>query len=229
MVGRIAFLFFIFYNRMNSMNTQIFAFEAGPVATFGYIVADMNQRLCVIIDAPLSADTDMLTVINEHHLQVQAILLTHSHWDHTGTAQALKDATSAPIFIHPDDAYRLLDPMRHTMFRLPFVIPASPHDHELHHGDIITCGTWTLEVRHTPGHTEGGVCFIDHAHDIAFVGDTLFAESIGRTDLPGGNTDTLLSSIRRELFSLPDTMQFYPGHGTPSTIGHERLYNPFLR
>lgn len=211
------------------MATQIFSFESGPVATFGYILADMTTGTCLIVDAPLESADDMLSVIGKHALSVQAIILTHSHWDHTGNAQALKRATNAPIYCHPADAYRLIEPMQHTMFRLPFVIEPSPLDKELHHGDTIVCGAWHLEIRHTPGHTEGGVCLIDHAQNIAFVGDTLFAGSIGRTDLPGGNTQQLLASIHRELLPLADAMEFFAGHGDSSTIGYERVHNPFLR
>ncbi len=211
------------------MTTHIFSFEAGPVATFGYIAADMVTRQAVVIDSPLDSLHDMLSVIQENSLLVQAILLTHSHWDHTGNAHALKQATQAPIYCHPFDAYRLVEPMKHTMFRLPFIIEPSPLDQELHHGYRIACGVWNFDVRHTPGHTEGGVCFIDHTQNIAFVGDTLFAGSIGRTDLPGGNTQQLLASIHRELMPLPDTMQFFAGHGDSSTIGYERAHNPFLR
>jgi hydroxyacylglutathione hydrolase len=210
------------------MATQIFSFESGPVATFGYILADMTIRHALIVDVPLESAQDMLAVLDEQGLSVQAILLTHSHWDHTGNAQELKRATNAPIYCHPADAYRLVEPMKYTMFRLPFVIEQSPLDHELHHGDTISCGMWNLEVRHTPGHTEGGVCLIDHLQNIAFVGDTLFAGSIGRTDLPGGNTQQLLASIHRELMPLPDSMEFFAGHGDASTIGYERVHNRFL-
>ena len=118
--------------------------------------------------------------------------------------------------------------MTHTIWQLPFDIEGTAADSYVHHGDEIHCGEWSFSVRHTPGHTEGGVCFIDQIHSIAIVGDTLFAESIGRTDLPGGNSDLLLESIVNQLLTLDDGVMFFAGHGEISTIGDERKYNPFL-
>ena len=122
----------------------------------------------------------------------------------------------------------LLDQAAHTVWPLPFTLHNVKPTGLLKHGDLLICGDWTCEVIHTPGHTEGGVCFIDHEHSCAFVGDTLFSGSIGRTDLPGGDTDTLLNSIKECLMTLPDDFVVFPGHGPLTTIGDEKLNNPFL-
>ncbi|MBI3257885.1 MAG: MBL fold metallo-hydrolase [Ignavibacteriae bacterium] len=159
---------------------------------------------------------------------IAAIYLTHSHWDHIADARELKHETNAPLFIHPDDEYRLEEPMSHTIWQLPFTIESVTADYYLHHGDQIRCGEWNFSVCHTPGHTEGGVCFIDKLHSVAIVGDSLFAGSVGRTDLPGGNTDVLIESIANHLLTLPDNIVFFAGHGEISTIGDERMFNPFL-
>ena len=159
---------------------------------------------------------------------ITTILLTHSHWDHTGDAAKLQRATKAHIAVHPDDDYRLSEPNKYTGFPLPFTLEACKADRYLHAGDSLMLGAWTFEVRHTPGHTEGGICFIDHARKLAFVGDTLFAGSIGRTDLPGGDTATLLNAIRTQLFTLDDDFVVLPGHGNRTSIGTERRTNPFL-
>jgi len=161
-------------------------------------------------------------------VRIQAIWLTHSHWDHTADAAALTKATSAPILVHKADEYRLAEPNKHTVWRLPFEIDGVTAGGYFEHGSWVECGDWKFEVRHTPGHTEGSVCFIEHDYSIAIVGDTLFSGSVGRTDLPGGDTETLLASIGRELMSLSERTVIFPGHGECSTIGEERISNPYL-
>jgi glyoxylase-like metal-dependent hydrolase (beta-lactamase superfamily II) len=208
---------------------KIYPVESGPVATFGYLIADTAQHVAVVIDVPMQSADIFLSAAQESKSIIKEIWLTHSHWDHTGDAAKLQRATGAGILVHAADEYRMTEPNAYTSFPLPFTLEAVRADRYFEHGQHITCGEWSFEVRHTPGHTEGGVCFIDQQHGVAFVGDTLFAGSIGRTDLPGGDLPTLLHSIRTQLFTLPDEIVIFPGHGSHSTIGTERRTNPFLQ
>ncbi len=208
---------------------KLFPIEAGPVATFGYLIMDTHHNVAAVIDVPLESADFFLETAEQHGTPIQAIWLTHSHFDHIGDATKLKRATNAPVYIHPADEYRLDEPKKHISFPLPFALEGVKADKYFQHGDNIFCGDWQFEIRLTPGHTEGGVCLIDMAHNLAFVGDTLFAGSVGRTDLEGGDMPTLLHSIKTQLFTLPDEMLVLPGHGTKTTIGTERRTNPFLR
>lgn len=207
---------------------QIFAAEAGLALTFCYCCVDSRAQTAVIIDAPQYCDEIFGSLCEQLGYHVEAILLTHSHWDHTASAAAMKQRFNAPLYVHHADEYRLTAPNEYTVWALPFSIEPVKPDFYLHHKDILHFGGWTFEVRHTPGHTEGGVCFVEHQQGLVLGGDTLFAQSIGRTDLPGGNLQELLDSIRRELLSLPNETVVFPGHGDPTTIGEERLGNPFL-
>jgi hydroxyacylglutathione hydrolase len=219
---------FDIYSDFTMDHLSIHPIEAGPVATYGYLITDTKHGVAAVIDAPLGSADYFLEAAKAASTPIQAIVLTHAHFDHIGDVAALKRATNAPVYLHPDDEYRMAEPNKHISFALPFTIEGAAVEHHLHHGDQYSCGDWTFEIRHTPGHTEGGVCFVDHAHGIAFVGDTLFAGSIGRTDLAGGDTATLLASIRTQLYTLPDDMTILPGHGSSSTIGAERRSNPFV-
>jgi glyoxylase-like metal-dependent hydrolase (beta-lactamase superfamily II) len=210
-------------------NLFIFPIESGPVATFGYLVADTAAGVGAVIDVPLGSAEFFLETAKDERLTIQAIWLTHSHWDHTADAPALKRATGAPVFVHQTDEYRMKEPNKYIGFPIGVEFEAMNADGYFTHGGQISCGAWSFEVRHTPGHTEGGVCFIDHARKIAFVGDTLFAGSVGRTDLVGGDTQTLLRSIQEQLLTLPDDFTVLPGHGTYTSIGAERRSNPFLQ
>jgi len=207
---------------------HIFAAEAGLALTFGYCCVDARAKTAVIIDAPQYCDEVFGSLCEREGYSVAAILLTHSHWDHTASAAAMKRRFDAPLHIHRADEYRLTEPNAHTVWALPFVIESVTAEFYLENRSILTFGGWNFEVRHTPGHTEGGVCFIEHERGLVLAGDTLFAQSIGRTDLPGGNFEELIASIRRELLPLPDETIVLPGHGDPTTIGEERLGNPFL-
>jgi len=158
--------------------------------------------------------------------RISAIWLTHAHLDHILGVSEIHAATGAPIWLHPGDRM-LYDqlPQQGLWMELRLTRPPPP-THELAHGQRLRVGGSELEVRHVPGHSPGHVCFV--APGAVISGDVLFEGSIGRVDLPGGDFDTLLASIRRELLSLPDETIVYPGHGAATTIGRERRTNPFL-
>ena len=160
-------------------------------------------------------------------VQVQAILLTHAHFDHIGAVQPVREALNIPVHLHPDglDLYSL-GAQSAARWNLPFVQPGAP-EHGIAVGQIFTAGSLTLTARDLPGHAPGHVVFVGEG--FAVVGDTLFQGSVGRTDLPGGDHEGLLAGIRRELLNLPDQTAIYPGHGGRSTVGAERAGNPFLR
>jgi hydroxyacylglutathione hydrolase len=216
------------YSIPNAEYLQILRIEAGPVATNGYMLMDMQQKTAIIIDAPYQSIQLFETYAQEKDVTITALWLTHTHWDHTADAELCAEK-GWDILVHPLDAYRLLDQAAHTVWPLPFTLNNVQHTVIIEHGDMLICGDWKCEVIHTPGHTEGGVCFVDHSHSCIFAGDTVFAGSIGRTDLPGGDMETLLSSIKNILLKLPEDMIVFPGHGPLTTIGDEKESNPFLQ
>lgn len=209
----------------------VHAFECGPVATMSYLVCDPSSASAYVVDAPYGCTEPVLDEAQRQGCTITDILLTHTHWDHTADCAALAAATGARVVVHIADQYRLTDPMAHTIWPLPFTIPpvlnATTVDGEQ---GIIEVGGGQAPLRfiHTPGHTEGGICFVDDPSRYLFAGDTLFQGSVGRVDLPGGSGATLLESIRTRLFGLPDDMIVFPGHGPTTTIGNERRDNPFV-
>ena len=190
-----------------------------------YLVADPVAERCAVID-PGEDPTPVLAALRHRGWTCDGIWLTHGHMDHVLGVPALRDLTAAPISLHPADRF-LYDaapsfgPMPDETVKLP--VP----DHELVDGETVRVGELDFNVRQLPGHSPGSVCFIGHG--LAFVGDVLFAGSVGRTDLPGGDHQALIDNIARVLLALPDATVVYPGHGRSTTIGIERATNPFLR
>lgn len=190
-----------------------------------YILGCEETSAAIVIDP--GDDTDkILTVLAEAKLKVKYIINTHGHFDHVGGNRKLKEATAAEILIHADDA-PMLNHLQEAAAAFGLSSDNSPApDRLLKDGDNVSCGSITLEVLHTPGHSPGGISLFTQGS--VFVGDTLFAGSIGRTDLPGGDFDILKSSIHNKLFVLPDDVIVYPGHMGTTTIGQEKRYNPFV-
>lgn len=211
---------------------RIHALESGPVATFGYLVLNSETASATVIDAPFGCSEHFLNVASDHGCTITDILLTHSHWDHTADCEPLRRATDARVYCHKADAHRLIDPMAHTIWPLPFEIDPIqgwvPFQLNSEGKGLIATPAITCTILHTPGHTEGSVVFHHVESSVVFVGDTLFAESVGRTDLPGGDFTLLQASIVRELWPLPEETICLPGHGPQTTIGHERENNPFV-
>ena len=204
---------------------------AGAFMENGFLLGCERTREAVLIDPGEGVDT-LLADVERHGLRVLHILLTHAHVDHVTGVPVAKRALGAPISLHRDDLFLYeRAEQQGVMFGLR-VEPLPPIDHFYDPGEVITFGDYRVHVHHTPGHCPGGVCLRivkeGTQGDDLFVGDTLFAGSIGRTDLPGGDYDTLIRSIRGVLFAFGDTARVYPGHGPATTIGQERRTNPFL-
>jgi glyoxylase-like metal-dependent hydrolase (beta-lactamase superfamily II) len=200
----------------------------GPIGANCIILGCEATRKAAVIDPGDDADR-ILKALADEKLTVTAIINTHGHFDHVGANKRLKEATGADIMIHEADASMLQEL---SITAMAFGLRAEnspPADRLLADGDTITFGEKSLTVLHTPGHTPGGVTLYCKEENVAFAGDTLFYGSIGRTDLPGGNYGTLISSIKAQLFELPDDTVVYTGHGPKTTIGTEKQYNPFLK
>jgi glyoxylase-like metal-dependent hydrolase (beta-lactamase superfamily II) len=204
---------------------------APPFMKNGYVVSCDETREAVIID-PGDEFGALLDHVRREQLDVRAVLLTHAHLDHVTGVRAVKDALNVPVWLHRDDQFLYDGAVEQgRMFGLRVDRPP-PVDRYYAPGTPFTFGRCVVDISHTPGHCPGGVCLaIGRAGEPGrelFVGDTLFAGSIGRTDLPGGDFDTLVRSIREVLFAYPDDTVVHSGHGPDTTIGEERRTNPFL-
>jgi hydroxyacylglutathione hydrolase len=213
-----------------------------------HILGDPQTREAIVID-PGDEPARILDVIAGHNLKITAILITHTHIDHVIGLRRLREATGAPVYVHADDLdlYRMLDAQANW---LGWATPEPTQiDQFVREGDVIRWGGYEAQIIHTPGHTPGSICVYMPSHlpvaspadtvSIAaktaksgtgqlFAGDTLFAGSIGRTDLWGGSFDGIVRSLKGKLLELPDETVVYPGHGGATTIGKERATNPFL-
>lgn len=197
----------------------------GPIQANCFIAGCEETHEAVVIDPGDEADR-ILLLLADLKMKVKYILNTHCHFDHVGGNKRMKEVTGADILIHSQDA-PMLTRMGGTASGFGLQIEESPPaDRELAEGDTVSFGNIEMKVIHTPGHTPGGVSF--YAGNAVFVGDTLFAGSIGRTDFPGGNYDTLIASVREKLFVLGDDVIVYCGHGPQTTIGREKRFNPFF-
>jgi glyoxylase-like metal-dependent hydrolase (beta-lactamase superfamily II) len=192
-----------------------------------YILGDEETKEAVVID-PGGDEQEILDSLKYHNLTLKLIIDTHGHFDHVDANQPLKEATGAQIAIHAADAQMLSKPSMEALFFTGNRLRTSEADILLKEGDVLTFGSYRLKVLHTPGHTPGGISLVLEGHPLVYVGDTLFAGSIGRTDFPGGDFNTLINGVRQKIFPLGDHFTVYPGHGPATTIGQERKYNPFF-
>ena len=200
----------------------------GPFQDNCIVVADAATKQASMVDPGFDAD-QLAAEVREMDLAVTEIVCTHAHIDHAGAVAPLKRLLGATFAMHPGDHPVLQNlPASAQMFGLPEVeIPEV--DRELSEGDEVKVGGISGTVIHTPGHSPGGCCLHFADQGILIAGDTLFSGSVGRTDLPGGSTETLLSSIKEKLLDLPDETEVHCGHGPSTTIGAERAGNPFLQ
>ncbi len=187
-------------------------FTVGWLSTNCYVVGCEETKEAVLIDPAVESEREteeILNYVKQNGFHIKYIINTHGHSDHIAGNAIMKKATGAPLLIHESDAS---------------LVHA---DRKLRDGDIIQAGTLKLVVLHTPGHTKGGISLL--GDKVVFTGDTLFSGSVGRTDFPGGSYEELIQSIRTKLLPLPDSFKVYPGHESPTTIGKEKKYNPFLQ
>jgi len=201
---------------------KVYPLTVGPLGTACYVVADEAGRAAVIDPG---ADAGRIqTLLASMGLSLKAILLTHTHFDHMAAVDALADPSVA-LYCHAADAAGLTDPARNlsAMFGEPTLVRTEPT--LLEDGDTVTVGDLCFDVWHTPGHSPGSVCYM--TPEVIFSGDTLFYESVGRTDFPGSSPLHMTQSLRR-LLALPGDRKVYPGHMQPTTLSHERQYNPYI-
>jgi glyoxylase-like metal-dependent hydrolase (beta-lactamase superfamily II) len=199
----------------------------GPLACNCSVIGDEESHEALVID-PGDEVEAVLAIVGRHGLKVKQIIITHAHIDHVGGAMKLKRATGAPILLNQND-YVLLQMLEE---QAAWVGMASPGpvtvDASLDDAATVRAGKLAASVMHTPGHTQGSVCLYFEPEKKLLAGDTLFAGSIGRTDLPGGSYEKILSSLHQRVLALPDETLVVPGHGPLTTIGRERETNPFL-
>ena len=203
-------------------------FPVGPLQCNCSVIGDEQTHEAMVIDPGDQVD-EILDILREHHLKLTQIVVTHAHIDHVGGAMKLKAATGAPILMNQDDhaLLKLLDVQATWVgMRPPGAVEV---DDEVANGRVLKVGNIAANVIHTPGHTEGSICLFFPQEKTLIAGDTLFAGSIGRTDLPGGSYEKIMSSLHTRLMALPDDTDVIPGHGPATTIGTERETNPFLQ
>lgn len=202
----------------------------GDFQTNCYVVRQDEAAVdCVIIDPGLDSD-QLLSFLSQHNLHPVVVVLTHGHVDHIAGVPALRQQyPKIKVYVHKADAGQLTDAEANLSAAFGSVIELEPAEVQVREGDMIDEAGVKLKVLHTPGHTLGGICLYAESAGVVFSGDALFADSIGRSDFPGGDMDQLLDSIRTKLYPLPDKTVVYPGHGMRTTIGREKRANPFVQ
>ncbi len=205
--------------------------EILPVGQLGCncsVLGDPVTREAMVID-PGDDIEDVVEILNRHQLTVKMIVITHAHIDHIGGAHKLRALTGAPVVMNENDSF-LADNLKTQAAWLGVATPANPGiDTPAREGDVLRTGSIEAHVLHTPGHTPGSISLFIPAEQKLIAGDTLFKSSIGRTDLPGGDFNAIIDSIRGKLYTLPETTVVIPGHGEPTDIATEKRSNPFVR
>jgi glyoxylase-like metal-dependent hydrolase (beta-lactamase superfamily II) len=203
----------------------IYQLSVGPLQVNCFLVACQKTQDAMVID-PGEEGARIIQLAQNEGLKISKVINTHGHFDHIGANQHVVLATGAKLMLHAADLPLLQNARNHAGIYGLNVVPSPDPDRLLEQGDTLEVGDHSFEVFHVPGHSPGGICLLSDGH--IFVGDVLFAGSIGRTDLPGGDFDLLVKSVRERLLSLPDQTVVHPGHGPDTTIGRERRHNPFV-
>lgn len=208
------------------MNIEVL--PVGGLEANCYILSCPKTKEGVVID-PGDEGERILSTIKDLDINIKYVINTHGHYDHTGCNDEMKDHFHCDLLIHEDDQEMLMDPKLNLSHYLGENKSGPKADILLKDNDIIKFGDISLKVIHTPGHTRGGITLYSEAEKVCFTGDTLFFGSVGRTDLPGGDYDTLINSIKSKLLVLPDDVKAYPGHGVETSIGKEKKINSYLK
>ena len=207
----------------------IHTFILGAYETNCYCLrVDESAKDCIIIDTGFDAD-DFVNSLEESNMNPLALILTHGHIDHIAGVNAMREKfPEMKVYIHKLDANMLDEPKSNLSIMSGFSYVTEPAEVILEDNQTIELAGVKLEVLHTPGHTPGGISLYSKEQNVVFVGDALFAGSVGRTDFPGGRMSQLIKGIKEKLLTLPEETKVYPGHGPDTTIGHEKMYNQYL-
>ena len=206
-------------------NLLVHQLSVGPLQVNCFVVACQRTREAMVID-PGDDGPRILQLAESNGYQVKKIVNTHGHFDHIGANQPVKEATGAVLMMHEADLPLLQNARNHAQAYGLTVSPSPDPDKFLNEGDVFSVGEQSFSIFHVPGHSPGSICLLSDGH--LFVGDVLFAGSVGRTDLPGGDFDALIEGVREKLFRLPADTIVHPGHGPDTTIGREKQTNPFV-
>ncbi len=207
---------------------KVHTYPLGPIETNCYIIRDENNQ-CLVID-PGEEGSRIINVLKKKELTPIGILLTHAHFDHIGAVDKVRDYYHIPVYVHIDENEWLENPKLNGSAKYPSlpIVKVKLADTLISEEGFMQIKDFKFEIRHTPGHSPGSISFVFNEEGFAIVGDTLFKQSIGRTDLPGGNQQELIQSIHDRLLTLNDDIIIYPGHGSSTTIAIEKETNPYL-
>lgn len=209
------------------MTLEIIAFELGPLSNNTYLVADPESHAAIVIDPAFGSST-VVKICLEKQFTVEGIWITHAHFDHIGGVETIrKQFPRAQIALHPLDQILWQEGGGSQLFGF-HMKPLPNPEIMLTHKQILLLGNTSFEVLHTPGHSQGHVCFVLHSQKVAFTGDLIFYRGVGRTDLPGGDPKQLYQSIREHIYSLPADYRLLSGHGPSTTVGEEQIENPYV-
>ena len=207
---------------------KLYALPVGMLQTNCYILVNEDLKEAVVVDPGGDAGR-IISHLEVLKVKTAAIFITHGHSDHISALNEVREATGAPVYISREDAPALEDANRNLSFFVGTAIKCAAPEYFFEDGKDVQAAGFTFKIYATPGHTKGGVCIHNKENNFVFVGDTVFCESIGRTDLPGGSYRELLESIKSKLLVLDDGVVLLPGHGPKTTVGWERRRNPFLQ
>ena len=203
--------------------------ELPPIGTNAIALIEPSLKQCVIVDAPAQAYEWAQQVAKQHDCRIVALILTHGHWDHILDGYRFAEA-GIPTYGHKDDSEMFAAPSKMASYAIPGLeLKAVPIDNWIKGGDRLSLLNTQLEIRHVPGHCPGNILVYLEHESAAVVGDVIFAGSVGRYDLPGGDFSVLQRSIKTQVYSLPDDTTIYPGHGPTTTVAREKAHNPYVR
>lgn len=215
---------------LSSQGMNVQTLPSGLIQTNAYLLTDNGRGEAILIDAPGEIWPKIKTVLEENELKLTALWITHGHWDHTQGGAEVVRATGAKVLAHRADQVLIETPeVMEGFMGEKLGLEGIPVDEWIETEAKITAFGREIEVRHVPGHCPGNVMFVFEDDGMAFVGDAIFAGSVGRTDLPGGSFETLATSIRTQIYTLPDETKLYPGHGPATTVGIEKGSNPHVQ